>query len=175
MVKNTKTNRLATHVAVLRIIFGIMWAVDASFKWSASFASGMLAQVTAAESGQPGWLHPWFDFWVHLLSSNIQFFAFMVAVIETLIAIALIFGVLRQVVYIAAAVFSLFIWAIPEGFGGPYSATSTDIGVGIIYAVVFFSLYGLERMAWPSKWSLDQFIARRIPWWSRIADPRPAK
>lgn len=175
MAKSAKTNGLASHVAVLRIIFGLMWAVDAAFKWSPSFTNGFLGQVQSAAEGQPAWLHSWFSFWIHLLSTNVQFFAMVTAVVETLIALALIFGVLRQVVYIAAAVFSLLIWAIPEGFGGPYSAASTDIGVGIVYTVVFFSLYGLERMARPARWALDTVIARRIPWWAVIADPKPAK
>lgn len=170
-----KNNSLSTHVAVLRIIFGILWAIDASFKWSAAFADGFLDQVKAAADGQPAWLHGWFDFWTGVMSSNPHLFALLTATVETLIALALIFGVLRQVVYMAAAVFSLLIWAIPEGFGGPYSATSTDIGTGIIYAVVFFSLFGLERMAHPAKWALDTVIAKRFAWWTLLADPRPAK
>lgn len=176
MAKITKTEKgLSSHVAILRIIFGLMWAIDASFKWNSAFADGFLDQVKGAADGQPAWLHGWFDFWTNLLASNVHLYATMTAVIETLIALALIFGVLRQVVYIAAALFSLLIWAIPEGFGGPYSVTSTDIGTGIVYAVVFFSLFGLERMAGPSKWSIDSLIAKRIAWWAVIAEPKPVK
>ena len=175
MAKNTKTSRLASHVAVLRIIFGGMWAVDAALKWNTAFANGFLDQIKSAADGQPAWLHGWYDFWINLTSSSPHFYATATAVIETLIAVALIFGVLRQVTYIAAALYSLMIWAVPEGFGGPYSATSTDIGTGIIYSVVFFSLYGLERMAQPSKWALDTLIAHRFPWWALIANPYPEK
>jgi uncharacterized membrane protein YphA (DoxX/SURF4 family) len=168
--KKTPVN-LSKHVAILRIIFGLMWGVDAAFKWQSAFRTGFLGQIQSAAVGQPGWLHGWFSFWIQLLSHNPYAFAMLVTVIETLIALALIFGFARRVVYLGAALFSLLIWAIAEGFGGPYSATSTDIGTGIIYAVVFFSLYGLDRLANHSKWSLDNYIIKKIPWWSVIANP----
>jgi hypothetical protein len=44
------------------------------------------------------------------------------------VAAALIFGFARKSTYIAAAVFSLLIWSTAEGFGGPYTAGSTDVG-----------------------------------------------
>lgn len=175
MAKSIKASGLASHVAILRIVFGLMWAVDAAFKWNTAFADGFLDQIKSAADGQPAWLHGWFDFWISLTSSSPHFYATLTAAIETLIALALIFGFLRQITYIAAAVYSLMVWAIPEGFGGPYSAASTDIGTGIIYAVVFFSLYGLERMAQPSKWALDTLIARRLAWWAVLANPHPGK
>lgn len=162
---------LARHVAILRIIFGLIWGIDAAFKWQPAFRSGFLGQIQSAADGQPSWLHGWFNFWINLLSHNPHLFAVIVAVIETLIAIALIFGIARRTTYLSAAVFSLLIWAIAEGFGGPYSATSTDIGTGIIYAIVFLSLYGLDRLAAQSAWSLDHYIIKAVPWWSVVANP----
>jgi len=171
MPNKTSSAHLSKHVAILRIIFGLMWGIDAAFKWQSAFRDGFLGQIQSAAVGQPSWLRGWFSFWIHLLSHNPHTFALLVTCVETLIALALIFGFARRSVYLAAAVFSLLIWAIPEGFGGPYSATSTDIGTGIIYAVVFFSLYGLERMAIKNKWSLDNYMIKRFPWWSVIASP----
>lgn len=48
---------------------------------------------------------------------------------------------------------SVVIWTTAEGFGGPYSAGSTDIGAAIIYPLVFAGLflssaglyYGVDR------------------------------
>lgn len=165
------TAYLSKHVATLRIIFGLMWAINAGFKWQPAFRSGFLDQIKSAADGQPSWLQGWFSFWTHLLSHNPNLFALAVTIIETLIAAALIFGVARRTIYLSAAIFSLLIWSVAEGFGGPYSATSTDIGTGIIYAVVFLSLYGLDRLAVQSKWSLDNYIIRRLSWWSVIANP----
>lgn len=162
---------LSKHVATLRIIFGLIWAIDASFKWQPAFRSGFLGQIQGAASGQPSWLRGWFNFWIHFLAHNPHVFAVIVAIIESLIALALIFGVARRTTYLSAAVFSLLIWSIAEGFGGPYTATSTDIGTGIIYAIVFFSLYGLDRLAGQSKWSLDNYITKKLAWWSVLAQP----
>jgi uncharacterized membrane protein YphA (DoxX/SURF4 family) len=169
-IKNSPA-RLAKHTAVLRIAFGIMWAINAGFKWQPAFRNGFLDQIKGAADGQPSWLHEWFNFWIQLLSHNPHIFAMLVTVLETLIALALIFGVGRRTTYLAAAIFSLFIWAIPEGFGGPYSAQSTDIGTGIIYAVVFLSLYGLDRLASTARWSVDNYLVKRWPWWSFLANP----
>ncbi len=165
------TAYLAKHVATLRIVFGLMWAINATFKWQSAFRNGFLDQITAAAAGQPAWLHGWFHFWIQLLSHNPHLFALLATIIETFIALALIFGFARRTIYVSAAIWSLLIWAIPEGFGGPYSATSTDIGTGIIYAIVFLSLYGLDKLAAQSKWSIDAYIAKRLPWWSIVANP----
>lgn len=171
MTRKNQLNYLSKHIAVLRIIFGLMWAVNAAFKWQPAFKDDFLGQIKSAADGQPQWLHGWFHFWIQLLSHNPHLFAATIVIIETLIALALVFGFARRTTYLTAALFSILIWAIPEGFGGPYSASSTDIGTGIIYAVVFFSLYGLDRLATPAKWSLDKLIAKHITWWGILANP----
>ena len=43
--------------------------------------------------------------------------------------------------------FSLLVWAIAEGFGGPYGSGSTDIGTSIIYALFFVGLLVLAYYA----------------------------
>jgi nitrite reductase (NO-forming) len=159
------------RVAILRIVFGIMWAIDASFKWRPAFINGGFKdQVSGAAEGQPGWLHPWFRFWTRLLSSHAHLFAYATALLESVIAAGLIIGFARRPGYIIAVMFSLAIWAIPEGFGGPYTAGAADIGTGIIYAVVFAALYGLETLS-PGAWALDRWLERRLPWWALIAEP----
>ncbi len=169
--ETTKAKKLSMHVATLRIIFGLMWAIDAAFKFQPSFRNGFLDQIKAVSQGQPNWLNPWFHFWVQLLSHNPHFFAALTAIIESLIAAALLLGFARRATYISAAIFSILVWAIAEGFGGPYSSSSTDIGAAIIYAVVFFALYGLDRLAVTSKWSLDNYIIQHFPWWAVVANP----
>jgi hypothetical protein len=108
-------------------------------------------------------------------------FAYSTAVIETLIAVALIIGFARKVTYIGAPLFSVMIWATAEGFGGPYSSSSTDIGAAVMYAVVFMGLLALNYEAGPSRFSVDYFIEQRVSWWHRVAEigkkrwqPRPA-
>ncbi|HET9850132.1 MAG TPA: DoxX family protein [Candidatus Saccharimonadales bacterium] len=163
--------KLSRHIAILRIIFGLLWAVDASFKWLPAFSNSFLDQIRAAGQDQPLWLNPWFHFWDKFLGHDPHLFAILTAVIESYIALALIFGFARRATYLAAAVFSLIIWSVAEGFGGPYSAGSTDIGTAIIYAVVFFALYGLDRLASAPKWAVDNYLGRKFRRWPIIANP----
>jgi uncharacterized membrane protein YphA (DoxX/SURF4 family) len=166
-----KTSTLAKHVAILRITFGVVWVIDATFKWLPSFRSGFLSQITGVAQGQPNWLNPWFHFWIRLLGHNPHLFAVLTAIVESLIALALVFGFARRTTYLTATLFTLVIWSVAEGFGGPYTSGSTDIGTAIIYAIVFLALYGLDRLAVPPKWSVDTYIAKKIPWWSIVANP----
>ena len=156
--------------SVLRIAFGIIWLVDAIFKWQPAFREGYLDVVTSASQGQPNWLMPWFNFWIATITPRVTFFYYSTAIIETLIALALIFGFARKSSYILAMIFSLFIWAIPEGFGGPYSAGSTDVGTGLIYAIVFLALLALNAQPGTSKYSLDYILEKKISWWKKVAE-----
>jgi hypothetical protein len=62
------------------------------------------------------------------------------------------------------------IWAVAEGFGGPYGSGSTDIGAAVMYAVVFLALYGLDTLV-RRAWTLDEHIEQRVSWWRTIAEP----
>ena len=103
-----------------------------------------MGMIMGQADGQPGWLKPWFTFWINLQHPQATSFAYLVAALETLIALALIAGFARKLTYISAAVFSVMIWATAEGFGGPYTSGSSDIGTAVIYAVVFPGLLALS-------------------------------
>jgi nitrite reductase (NO-forming) len=100
------------------------------------------------------------------------FFAYLIAVIETLIAAALIFGFARKATYFSAAVFSLLIWTTAEGFGGPYTSGATDIGTSIIYVLMFAGLATLAYYAGVARYSADHYIEKRVSWWWRVAEMR---
>jgi uncharacterized membrane protein YphA (DoxX/SURF4 family) len=157
----------------LRIGFGIIWLIDAVLKWLPGFRSGYIGMISAAGQGQPGWLHWWFSFWTNLQRPEPVFFAYLVAVAETLIAVAVIAGFARKITYISAAGFSVLIWATAEGFGGPYTPGASDIGTAVIYAVVFLGLLGLMAYTGPARYSVDYYLEQRISWWSKIAEIRP--
>jgi uncharacterized membrane protein YphA (DoxX/SURF4 family) len=156
----------------LRISFGVVWAIDAALKWAPGFRSGYMDAISGAGAGQPGWLHPWFNFWTNLQSPPRSFWAYLVAVLETLIAVALILGFARKTTYISAIAFSLLIWATAEGFGGPYTSGAADIGTAIIYALVFAGLLGLSAYAGPARYSVDHWIEQRVSWWWWVAEVR---
>jgi len=160
----------------LRITFGMIWLIDAVLKWLPGFRSGYMGMISGAGQGQPGWLRPWFSFWTNLQSPHPGFYAYLVAVLETLVALAILLGVARKVSYIAAAAFSVVIWAAAEGFGGPYTSGASDIGTAIIYALVFGCLLTLAAYTGPDTYSVDHYIEKRISWWWRIAEfGRPAQ
>ena len=165
-----KSKNITFHAVTLRIVFGIIWLIDAILKWLPGFNNGFMEEIKSAAQGQPDWLHWWFQFWIQLLSHNQQFFVIIIAVIESLIAIALLLGFARRTTYIASAIFSLLIWSVGEGFGGPYVSGSTDIGAAIIYVLVFYALYVLDQ-AVKENWSIDNYIIKKLPWWAFIANP----
>ncbi len=154
----------------LRVGFGVIWLIDAVLKWLPGFRSDYMDTIMGQAQGQPGWLKPWFDFWINLQHPRAAFFAYLVAVIETLIAVALIAGFARKLTYIAAIVFSLLIWGTAEGFGGPYTAGSSDIGTAVIYAVLFAGLLLFAYYQGPSLLSVDYYIEKKISWWHWIAE-----
>ena len=156
----------------LRISFGIIWLIDAILKWLPGFRADYMDTIMGQAQGQPGWLKPWFDFWINLQHPRVMFFAYLVAVVETLIAVALIAGFARKITYISATAFSLLIWATAEGFGGPYTSGAADIGTAIIYAVVFMGLLALSAYAGPARFSADYYLEQRISWWWKVAEVR---
>jgi uncharacterized membrane protein YphA (DoxX/SURF4 family) len=162
---------------VLRVSFGIIWLIDAVLKWLPGFRSGYMGMLMGQAQGQPGWLRPWFTFWINVQHPHPIFFAYFAAVIETLIAVAVIVGFARKLTYISAIVFSLLIWATAEGFGGPYTSGASDIGTAVIYAVFFAGLLALMAYSGAARYSVDYYLEQKISWWWKIAEigrPVPA-
>lgn len=154
----------------VRILFGVVWMIDAIFKWQPAFRAEYLNLIQGAAKGQPAWLVPWFHGIANVVSSNPVLFAYLTAIVETMIAAGLILGVARKLTYILAALFAAAIWASAEGFGGPYTVGATDIGTGIIYSILFLALLALNYHAGPSRLSMDYLIEKRFPAWRKIAE-----
>jgi nitrite reductase (NO-forming) len=157
----------------VRVTFGVVWLIDAILKWLPGFRDGYTDAIKGAADGQPDWLKPWFNFWINLQEPRATFFAYLVAVVETLIALALIAGFARKLTYTAAIVFSLLIWSTAEGFGGPYTSGASDIGTAVIYALVFAALLVFSYYQGTPRFSVDYYLDKRISWWHRIADVGP--
>ena len=160
---------------VFRVVFGAFWLIDGSLKFAPGLVGAFPGMVSAAASGQPAWLAPWFSFWSAQASANAAFWVYSTGALELAVGFALVFGFARKIAYIGGAILSLFIWAVPEGFGGPYGVGSTDIGTGIIYAMVFLMLIVINATYGTSRWSLDYVLERRWPRWSVMAEFRGAR
>ncbi|MGD0476845.1 MAG: hypothetical protein ABSB29_01615 [Nitrososphaerales archaeon] len=152
----------------LRVLFGMFWLIDGVLKFQPGFVDAFSGTVSA--SGQPGWLVGWFSFWASATSSNLAFFVYSTGVLEVAIGTCLILGLLRKLAYTASFFLSLLIWSVPEGFGGPYGPSSTDIGTGIVYALASLLFLVANAAFGPSRYSLDLQIEKRFPGWKRIAE-----
>ena len=152
----------------IRVILGIVWLIDGYLKFSPGLVDSFPALIKS--EGQPSWLQPWFNFWSSVTSANAAPFVYSIGTLEVALGAALVLGFMRKIVYLAGMVLSLLIWAIPEGFGGPYGPASTDIGTGVIYSFLFLSLIIINTISGPSKYSLDFLLERKYPSWKRVAE-----
>lgn len=159
-----------TIVGAIRTAFGLAWAFDAYFKWQPSFYNNYLDYIKGVVDGQPHWLVPWFNFWVNIIKPYPGLFAWGTRIIETLIAAGLLLGLARKLTYVLGAAFALLIWAIPEGFGGPYVPGATDVGAGLIYVFVFLALIVIDYVLGRSPYSLDFYLEKKLPAWRYAAE-----
>lgn len=143
--------------AILRIIFGAIWSVDAFFKWQPYFFANFASYLISGAEGQPLLVQKWIHLWIDLVGINPHFFAVLVALAETTLALGLVLGIFTRLACYGGIAFSLVIWSTTEGFGGPYVAGSTDIGSAIIYVLVFAAF--LIGQCW-KVWSIDALIER---------------
>ncbi len=159
---------------IVRLLFGVAWAIDAVLKWLPGYRHTFLSQLHSAAGGQPAFLHGWFTFWIGLQSHAPAVFADLTGLAETSLALVLIFGVARRAGYTMGIIYSLLVWSVGEGFGGPYVSGSTDIGAGIIYALLFGALLAFALPASRERLSLDRVLERRWGWWKQLAEPHAA-
>ena len=156
----TPMNWRQKGVGIARIIFGLVWVVDAILKWQPQFQSTFVEQVTAARDGQTGLIQGWISFWASLVTINPLLFARLEASTETALAVFLILGIFSNLTFIIGIFLSLGIWTVPEGFGGPYvPGQSTDIGTAFPYALLFALLLFLSA---GSYYGLDRWLTLRL-------------
>ena len=161
---------IVSTAAGMRIAFGIVLAIDAVLKWLPGFRSTYVSQLKHAAHGQPAFLHGWFHFWISLSEKVPNVFVDLAAVTETALAAVLLLGIARRVGYLGGAAYMLMVWAVGEGFGRPYSSGATDIGTGIIYTLVFLTLYFHAPPARDDRPSLDRRLVGRFRWWRFLAE-----
>ncbi|QRP45767.1 hypothetical protein [Amycolatopsis sp. FDAARGOS 1241] len=147
---------------VLRIVFGVVWAIDASFKWRPEFLRG---QVFAHQFGihdqvTTPVIRQWIDLWQYIGAVAPAGLGVGTAIVETLIAVGLLTGTLSNVVYVGSAVYSFGIWSAAEAFGLPwFAAGATDIGPSIGYIIAALALLAAPGNA---LWSVDRALRPRL-------------
>ncbi|MCI4347157.1 MAG: DoxX family protein [Thermoplasmata archaeon] len=155
-----------------RVIFGAVWLIDGVLKFTSGFVNNFLTAVLNSQANAPGWLSGWYSFWGSQATANASLIVYTVGILELVLGLALIFGFMRKIAYAAGAILSLLIWAVPEGFGGPYQsgAGGTDVGTGVIYAVAFLGLILINATYGSSRYSLDYYIEKHWPRWGILAE-----
>jgi nitrite reductase (NO-forming) len=162
-------SRRVMGLTMLRIAFGVIWAVDASLKWQPAFQANFQQILSGVAKGQPGFLSWWFGLWQFVVSGRAPLFGIMTASTETYLALALLTGFARKFTYTVGILYGLFVWSVAEGFGGPYMpGTTTDVGAAIIYSLVFGALLLVDA----GRLSVDHLIEKRIPAWRWVSEFR---
>jgi uncharacterized membrane protein YphA (DoxX/SURF4 family) len=156
---------------IVRLLFGVIWAVDAYLKWLPGYRHDYISNLKQTAQGQPSWLHGWFHFWINLQTGAPALFATLTGLMETTLALVLLLGVARRAGYTVGAVYALLVWAVGEGFGGPYMSGSTDVGTGIVYTMMFLTLLVFSPPARRERLSLDRLLVGRWRWWRLVAEP----
>src|ERR1700712_830345 len=134
--------------AVVRILFGVLWAFDAGFKWLPGFISGdtLPDELGNAATVDVPVVHEWLQLWNTIGLANPGGFATLIAVLETLAAVGVILGAFSNAAFIGTAVLSFGIWSGAEGFHLPFHDGMTDLGpsAGYIFAslALFFAAAG---------------------------------
>jgi hypothetical protein len=148
--------------AAVRIGYGVVWAIDASFKWLPGFIHGQTLdkELGKASKLDVPVLHQWLQLWHSVAGINPGLFAVGTAVVETLIALGLIFGAFSNLIFIGSAVFSFGIWSTAEAFHLPWNTPGiTDLGPSVAY--IFASL-ALFCAAAGSVWSVDRRLRPKL-------------
>jgi uncharacterized membrane protein YphA (DoxX/SURF4 family) len=125
--------------ALLRIVFGLIWALNTWFQANSAYIDYLFLQsFNAGIDGQPAWLAGYTQAVIHAIQAmGPARVAVATVVIDGLLALSLITGLwLRFLAWVGIA-YNLFMWSTVGGLGGPYTQGATDPGTAIVYALAF--------------------------------------
>src|SRR5579884_2653312 len=72
---------LQQRISLVRVAFGLIWAIDAWYKWQPAFGKEFPSMITRGGRNAPQVLQPWFHFWTQAVSPHAAFFAVATAVV----------------------------------------------------------------------------------------------
>lgn len=145
----TEAGRRARYRAA-RLLFGLLWAFDAAWKWTPFFLHHADSYLVQAQAGQPEWIRAYIQFFLDVIHRvGPTAFGVVAALAETVIAVGLLAGRGLRFVLPFGLVYSLAVWTTAEGWGGPYGAVTgvagDVLGTTIIYALLFLYLMVMYR------------------------------
>lgn len=142
----TSTAGEPSYLAIGRVLFGLLWLFDASWKWHPYFLTHAANMVAGGQQGEPTWMMIYIHFVVSIIHGmGPMLFAVLTAILETLIALSMLSGIAVRYFAPIGALFALGIWTTAEGWGGPYTWHSTAmpgdvVGNAILYVLLFLYL-----------------------------------
>jgi uncharacterized membrane protein YphA (DoxX/SURF4 family) len=144
----------------LRLVFALFWLADAVLKWRLILDNVDYSDVIVrGAAGQPGWLMCWINYWASIAKQT-PGFPYLIATVETIIALFLLAGLLTNWVSLSGIIISFLVWSTAEAFGGIFVAGATDIGASPLYMAMFAGLIvvqaGRDR-------GLDAILSKRYP------------
>ncbi len=145
-----------------QVLFGLLWAFDAWWKWQPTFLLHGVDNLTGAQAGQPGWIVAYIHAWLVLIQwIGPLAFGVLAAVAETVIALSLLSGLLLDWMLPLGAIYSFVLWTTAEGWGGPYAAGQTGnkgdvLGTASVYVVIFlFLIAARAERRWATRRALQ--------------------
>lgn len=127
--------------AVLRIGFGMIWAINTYLQANRPYINQFLHSIIVRERGQPTIVQAYMDAVVRAVSAvGPHEVAIATVILDGLLALSLITGIGLRPLARIGVVYSLFLWSTVGGLGGPYVAGATDPGTAIVYALTFFTI-----------------------------------
>jgi uncharacterized membrane protein YphA (DoxX/SURF4 family) len=155
------SDRGAHGAALVRILFGALWGIDATFKWMPGFVNGQTLhdELGGAEDVRLPVIHQWLQLWNTVGLANPSLFAHLIAVAETVVAVLIITGFLTRPALVAATFLALGIWTGAEGMHLPwFTPGQTDLGPSVGY---IFAALGLLFARSNRVWSVDSLLRGR--------------
>ncbi|MDA8390255.1 MAG: hypothetical protein M0Z76_05955 [Gammaproteobacteria bacterium] len=147
---------IGTHaIEAIRVLFGLLWAFDAFWKWQPAFLYHSLSYLQASEVGQPGWIVRYIGIAIKVFGAVGPLpFGIFAAAAETVLALSLLLKRGQNWFLPIGLFYSFGVWTTAEGWGGPYALGSTGnrgdvLGTANIYMVVYLFLMVAYMMREP--------------------------
>lgn len=140
----TEADRRGRYTAA-RILFGLLWAFDAAWKWTPFFLHHADTYLVQAQAGQPEWIRVYIQWFLDAIHwTGVSVFGVGAALAETVIAVGLLSGWALRLILPFGLLYSFMVWTTAEGWGGPYGVVTgvagDVLGTTIIYALLFLYL-----------------------------------
>ena len=141
-------------MATLRIYVGLLWLAYGTSKLEPNWVGGKLEFLQAVKSCLPATAPPFRAFLEHVVIPNQALFGQMIAFGETVVGVALVFGVVAKVAAAGGMFLSLNYFVATGGYASRFGLMTLEL---LLFVVCFFLLATPSNQAF----AIDTLIGRR--------------